>query len=105
MLELDAGFRYAPTLAAGFLALRRAESLQEIIEIGIAVVVPVELAVFATQEPVLVEQAPLLLDREQEVHRRRIELRGYCAGSVDQARGDRRSVRAGLHEQALAGGR
>ena len=45
--ELDTGFGDVAPVAAGLLALSRREGLEEIVEIAVALVVPVKLAVLA----------------------------------------------------------
>ena len=64
MLERDLGFRDAAALTPRLLALRGAEAAQEVVEVGVAVVVPMKLTALPAQEAVVVEQRALGLEGE-----------------------------------------
>ena len=103
--DLDAGRERFLALAADGLALARGERGQEIVETGVAAILPVELLVVALQEAALAEQAPFRLGQEGDVRRRQL----VCRGDLDQGIGKGAAhglrQRAGADEQARAGHR
>ena len=84
--HLDAGRQRLLALAADGLALARGERGQEVVEAGIAGILPMELLVGALQEAALAERAPFRLGQEGDVGRG--QLAG--GGDLDQRIGERR---------------
>jgi hypothetical protein len=106
--EAQARLTDAAALAAGFLALLGRESREEVLEIAVALVAPVELAVEPRHEARFLEHRTVLVRREQDVHRGQLarlgefacrgeqrlpHLDGVCAGTDQQSRAARRRER------------
>ena len=70
--HLDAGLKRLLALAADGLALARGEAAKEVVEAGVAGILPMELLVGALQEAALAERAPFRLGQEGDVGRRQL---------------------------------
>ncbi len=79
------------------LALARGEAAEEVVEAGVAFVVPMELLVVTLQESALAERAPFRLGEEGDVRR------GQVAGGGDLDEGIRQSAADGLRQRSRAG--
>src|SRR3954451_11360867 len=73
-LQHEAGGRGIPPFPADRLALARGQRTEEVVEAGIALVVPVELRAEPPQPAGLAERVPLRLLAEGDVDRREVEL-------------------------------
>ena len=99
-LDGDAGRSRLLALLAHGLALARGERGEEVVEVRVAGVVPVELLVRALQEPVLAQPAPLALAQEGDVHARHAVALGTAVAAAAASSASSPPPRARPHQQA-----
>ena len=87
------------------LRLREAKRAEEVVEAGVAGILPMELLVGALQEAALAERAPFRLGQEGDVRRRQLARGGDLDQGIGEAAAHRFGQRAGAGEQARAGHR
>ncbi len=104
-VHLDAGRERVLALAANALALARGEAGEEVVEAGVAVILPVELLVGALQEAARAERGPFRLGEEGDVRGRQIVAARDFGETVGQRALHGGGEGAGAGEQARAGDR
>src|SRR5215831_12302239 len=102
-MHIDARPQGFLALAPDGLALARGEPIQEIVEIRITIVFPMELLVSALQKTSPAKQAPFALGQKCHVGRRQLICGCYFSDGTSESSTDRILQRAGRGKQARSG--
>ena len=104
-LQRDLLFAHAPALAFHFFALARVETGEKIVEVPVALVVPVVLTPHATQHAALFQQICIAFVSKQEVRTGQFFALAVVHDAVVQEAADGREVLVRRDQQTMTSGR